>query len=143
MKNSILTALVITTTLYACKDKNKEETKPEPTLSARQTMLMGKDWKIKSLFLEGKDVTSFFEPCMMDDVIYRFTSATAGYTDEGPSKCDQKDPQHETFTWKLDQPETRMFITNPEGTDTLNLMRITASELEMGLDQDNKFVLKN
>jgi len=136
MKKTILIAAIAALTFGACKDKAKEETKPQSSLSAKQTLLMGKDWKIKSVMSEGIDVTPFIEDCIMDNTIYRFTDASVGFSDEGATKCDEKDPQKINFTWKLENNETKMIITDAESKDTFNLLNVTASELKISADQD-------
>jgi hypothetical protein len=142
MKKSIIITAILSMTIFACKDKEKDQPTPKPALSAKQTMLIGKDWKIKTVVFEGNDITSMMPACVLDNVVYHFTDASSGYYDEGGSKCNPSDPQKENITWKLYNNETRLITTDPEGTDTFDVINVTAAELKLGVDK-GVITLKN
>jgi hypothetical protein len=137
MKKSILITSALALTIVSCKDKSKDQPIPgKPSLSSKQTMLIGKDWKIKSLFSDGKDITGVIPTCSMDDIIFHFNDAGKGYTDAGTVKCDASDPQRDNITWKLENNETRLITTGTEGKDTFEIRSVSASELQLETEED-------
>jgi hypothetical protein len=142
MKNQILTASILALAIVACNKKSCDEPTPKPSLSAKQTMLIGKDWKIKSLVSDGKDITDVIPACSMDDIVMHFTNAGNGYSDEGTIKCETTDAQRNNLTWKLENNETRLVTTDSEGKDTFEIRSISASELKLETE-DVIMVLKN
>ena len=144
MKNSILIAAIAALTVYACKDKNKDQVVPSPksSQSAKQTLLIGKAWKIKNFVFEGTDVTPELEECLMDNTMYYFKNTTKGFYDEGATKCDPADPQKGDFTWKFENNETKIIVTTTDGNDTLNILNLTSSELRLSMGE-SVLTLKN
>mgnify|MGYP000356639986 CR=1 FL=1 len=140
MKKTILITAIISLAVVSCKDKEKEQ--PKPSLSARQTMLIGKDWKIKSVVSEGSDITPILPGCVKDNIIYHFNDATSGYYDEGATKCETTDPQRTNISWALINNETRIITSDPDGKDTFNILNLTATEFKLGIDKD-VITLKN
>jgi hypothetical protein len=135
MKNSILITAIISTAIFSCKDKEKDQPTPKPSLSAKQTMLIGKDWKFNKLVYEGTDMSSSIPACVKDNIMYHFTDATNGYFDEGATKCDAADPQKGNFTWKLDNNETKLITINSEGNDTFSILSLTAVEMKLSIEK--------
>lgn len=135
MKNSILITAIISTAIFSCKDKEKDQPTPKPSLSEKQTLLIGKDWKMSKLIYEGKDMTSIMPACFKDNIMYHFTDATNGYFDEGATKCDAADPQKENFTWKLYNNETKLITIDTDGNDTFSIISLTNAEMTLSMEE--------
>jgi hypothetical protein len=142
MKNSILIIAVISLSVFACKNKEKDQPTPKSSLSEKQTMLIGKDWKIKTIVTNGTDITSMVPACVMDNIVYHFTDASKGYDDEGATKCEASDDQRRDLAWKLENNETRMIVTDIDGKDTFDIMSVTGTEWKIVQDK-NIITLKN
>lgn len=96
-------ASLFTTVLSGC---SKDDDDPTPTDTKTQ-LLIKSNWKLEKAeaSIIG-DITSQFDACEKDNTItFTATSNDAtsggGTLDEGPTKCDDGDPQSASFTWEL------------------------------------------
>jgi hypothetical protein len=130
---SLLILIVATITIISCKkddSENKQKTKAELLTAGpwKRTALISNpayDWYADGTF--ATDVLSVMKPCESDNLdIYR-TNGT-GETDEGPTKCDQSDPQTWPFTWAFTNNETKLVFY---GTDEYNLVELTETTLKL------------
>lgn len=136
MKHSILILALVIITMPACKKNKKDDNKPVNTTTEKQRLLMNKNWKIYKMVSEGEDITSVIPACAMDNVIFHFSDVKAGYADEGPSKCETTDPQLTNFNWSLIANESRLVIDDHTSKDTIDLLKVSNTELLLGIDDD-------
>ncbi|PZR29741.1 MAG: hypothetical protein DI535_01140 [Citrobacter freundii] len=99
----VVLATLFTTVLSGC---SKDDDNNDPGETKTQ-LLIKSNWKLEKVeaSIIG-DVTSQFEACEKDNTItFAATSNDAtsgsGTLDEGPTKCDNSDPQSASFTWEL------------------------------------------
>lgn len=142
MKKSILAALVLAAAIQSCKDKDKKENNPAPSLSTRQQALIGKEWKLKSIEIGDDDITHYVPGCIRDNIIHKFTDASNGYMDEGLTKCEQGDSQRISLRWKLIGNETKIIIDQSNESDTFEIISVSQNELKYKVDEET-ITLKN
>jgi len=142
MKKVILSSALVAMFSQSCKDKDKEPAPAKSNLSARQQALIGKDWKLKSMFVNQIDYTSSIPDCVKDNVMYHFTDATTGYMDEGKTKCDVSDSQHIVFGWKLIDNENTLVVQSTDSRDTFQLVSVSSTEFKSKMEIA-EFTFKN
>lgn len=142
MKKVILLSALVALFSQSCKDKTKEPEPSKPTLSVRQQAMIGKDWTLKSVYVNGVDFTSALPTCVKDNVMYHFKDASNGYMDEGQTKCDAADSQRIVFTWKMINNENTLIVNSAESKDTFELVSVSATEFKSKAD-DAELTFKN
>ncbi|MCG2617898.1 hypothetical protein LZZ85_26590 [Terrimonas sp. NA20] len=107
MKKHLLSFALLTamfaTVLSGCSkdddDDNPSETKTE--------LLVKSSWKFdKAEAAPVGNISSYLEACLKDNLLSFSASSTtatsgAGVVDEGPTKCNEGDPQNGSFSWEL------------------------------------------
>ena len=117
----------ITLILPACKKDDKSKTRTELLTSGSwhvtgYTVDPAIDWDGDGT--EESDIYAIMEQCIKDDHT-TFTADGTGELDEGPTKCNDNDPQVTPLEWSLDQSEEQLTV---EGTDYL-IQSLTESQL--------------
>lgn len=107
-----LLPILLTLFIVSCKKGDKSKTKSE--------LLVNGSWHVTAYTVEpaldfdgdGVDETNAYavmEPCVKDDRT-TFNEDGTGELDEGPTKCDDSDPQSVPLTWELSQNETELSV---------------------------------
>ncbi len=134
----ILTVMFLSVVILAansCKKDDDEKTKTD--------MLTGKFWKFTSMNinpaiefngLEYSDLFGLMPNCSKDDQVKYNSDGTIIY-DEGPSKCDEGDPQTETGTWVFSADETKITETFDGESFTYNVVELTDSSLKFSYSE--------
>jgi hypothetical protein len=118
--------------MQSCKKDNAT------TPKTKTELITSGSWKIDKVTLSGIDYTSMIETCQKDNSI-SFQANGTGSWDEGPTKCDNADPQTNPFTWDFQSNETLLHISDNvlTGTDdTLTILTLTDSQLILSEDVD-------
>jgi len=112
--------LVISLAFASCDKKDDDNDNPSKSTSE---YLTAGNWKITAMTIDpgidigGLVITDFFTmtPACSKDDLTRFNSNGTITDDEGPTKCDQNDPQTTTEgTWVLSADNKTLTITDPE-----------------------------
>src|SRR5690606_26096511 len=82
--------------------------KDEKHLTKGQWVLKG--MTISPPVMGFSDIYSTMEACSKDDFII-FKEEGTYVVDEGPTKCDDNDPQTTTGTWSLDKEDKNLYLT--------------------------------
>lgn len=77
-----------------------------------------------------------YESCNKDD-IYTFKSDGSGMVDEGPTKCDDTDPQSTAIQWLFKSNETVIQIKQGIVSLDFNLVELSESTLKVSYIQSN------
>lgn len=115
---------------------------------SKTQLLTQKNWKIvahtvnPAVDLNGdgtadSDVfATVYEACNKDD-IYSFETNGTGTVDEGPTKCDDTDPQSTPIQWLFKSSETVIQINQGVVSLDFNLVELTESTLKVSYTQSN------
>jgi len=110
---------------------SKEDSNP-----SKQDLLTSGTWKLTAVVDDDDangtyetDVFASLSDCFKDNY-YTFRSNGEFELDEGPTKCDQMDPQTETASWQLTENETHLTIN----ADEYILEELSASTLKWKAD---------
>lgn len=132
----MLLSFVILAANSCKKDDDDSKTKTE--------MLTGKYWKFTAMNispaiefngLEYSDLFGLMPNCTKDDLIKYDANGTVTY-DEGPSKCDEGDPQTETGTWSFNSDETKITEVYDGESFTYNLVELSDSNLKISYSEE-------
>lgn len=96
----------------SCK-KDSDTATPAP--ATKTALLTAKSWKVTDLKIGGVSLFSSLPSCTKDDLIKFNTNKTAVF-DEGATKCSSSDPQTANGSWDFTTNETKLKITDPDGT---------------------------
>ena len=116
-KKMLISALLLASLASTMSCKKKDD--PAPSGS---TEITGKNWKLKSLTLNGSDASSTVPACSKDDYQTFKSDGTYTITDAG-TKCTGTDPADYSGEWKLINNNTK-FV---EDGDTSNVEQLTAT----------------
>lgn len=107
MKKHLLSFAILTAafsiTLSGCSKDDDDDTPPQ----TKTELLISSNWKFeKAEAALAGDVSSEIEACVKDNLLtFSASSGTAtsgsGVIDEGPTKCDNSNPQTRNFTWEI------------------------------------------
>jgi len=138
MKPTIrLTALLLVITSatisFSCNDDEetpKTKTKTELLTAGpwKRTALISNpayDWNVNGV--SNTDVLRIMFPCERDNFDTYKTNGIIE-TDEGPTKCNDPDPQTWTATWELIDNESKIIF---DGYDKYTLVELTATTLKL------------
>lgn len=115
---------------------------------SKTQLLTQKTWKIvahtvsPAVDLNGdgtadSDVfATLYESCNKDD-IYSFKTDGTGTVDEGPTKCDDADPQSTPIQWLFKSSETIIQINQGIVSLDFNLVELSESALKVSYTQSN------
>jgi len=132
---SLLILIAATITSVSCKKdvgQSKQKTKTELLTAAswKKTALTSNpayDWYGDGNYTT--DILSIMKVCQADD-FDTYRSDGTGDVDEGPTRCDQSDPQAWTFTWAFADNETKLVF---DGFNEFNIVELTETTLKVGL----------
>jgi hypothetical protein len=131
MKKFFFAALVLCLAFGACQKSGEDDNDQPPT---KTEILTSGSWRISGYEVDTLgdgtfeiDVYSLvFEDCDKDDFLVFKTSGDLDF-DEGPSKCEDNDPQVYTLSWRLLDSDTKLEI---EG-DPYDIMELSNSTLKL------------
>ena len=131
MKKFFFAALVLCLALGACQKSGEDDDEQPPT---KTEMLTSGSWKITAVDADTLGDGTFeidvynllIEACDKDDFFVFKTNGNLDL-DEGPSKCDDTDPQVSTTSWRLLENETKLEI----GGDAYDIAELTNSTLKL------------
>lgn len=132
---SLLILIAATITAASCKKQvsdSKQKTKTE--------LLTAGSWKKTALtsnpaydwYGDGDyttDILSVMKVCEAND-FETYRSDGTGNVDEGPTRCDQSDPQTWPFTWAFADNETKLVY---DGFNEFNLVELTETTLKVSV----------
>ncbi len=79
---------------------------------SKTVLLTQTSWKVQSVALDQNkdgipegDATGFIQPCKLDNT-YSFKTDGTGTMDEATAKCNDTDPQTQSFSWLFKSTET-------------------------------------
>jgi hypothetical protein len=135
--------LCLTSAMVGCKKEDSDQAKPNaPTLTAKETLLTDKNWRITALTgtttFEDNTITfdgyTALKECHKDDFI-RLNGDKTALRDEGATKCASNDPQKVNGTWALNNAETEItFSGSLNGTpreEKAQLLQLTATTMQV------------
>lgn len=132
---TLLLLAVVIITANSCKKDEDEKTKTD--------LLTGNYWKFTAMNispaiefngLEYSDLFGLMPNCSKDDLIKYNADGTLIF-DEGPSKCDEGDPQTETGNWAFNADETKITETYDDGSFTYDVVELTESNLKFSYSE--------
>lgn len=117
--------------------------------STKTASLTGKQWMLGTVTIDPgvtdqngqmiTDVTFLLNACFLDN-IYKWNTDYSYKIDEGATKCNANDPQIlESGTWAWSNNETQLSLTTDDGTYTVNIPSITATELKMSFQDQIQY----
>jgi len=102
-----------------------------PTIVTARELVIDKTWKVTATTEKKGDQPAenlyLDVPSCFQDNLYTFQASGAFVLDEGPTRCDQQDPQTRTGTWALSNSGTTL-----RGTITLATQPGNDASLELG-----------
>ncbi len=105
----------------------KDEEDPTP-LASKTELLTASPWKPTQI--KFGDFTGPVDDCTADDV-HTFT-ANGTYTfDEGPTKCEEDDPQSYSGTWSFNTAETFLNISEDGFTFEKEILELSATTMRL------------
>lgn len=141
MRKTILFSAILAIGMIACKDKDKNDESPKPSLSTRQQAMIGKDWVLEAFLFNDKDVSFTIPACAKDDYM-RLTDAENGFNDEGKVSCDTTQPAKTNFKWRMFNNENKLEMGDAEGKDTFDIISVSATQIKLKMDEST-FIFKN
>jgi len=135
--------LCLTVAVVGCSKDDSDGSKPNtPTLTAKETLLTSKNWRISAIAgtytAFGQTITTdgyaMLSACKKDDFV-KYSADKTAVGDEGASKCSTNDPQSSSFTWALNAAETELTHSGTiNGTATsvkAEVLQLTATTLQV------------
>ncbi|RZJ91221.1 MAG: hypothetical protein EOO60_08205 [Hymenobacter sp.] len=110
------TYLLVTAVGLASLASCKKDAETTPALS-KTDLLTAKSWKVTDIKVSGQSIyaTPLFAACDKDDLV-KFNASKSATFDEGTLKCDPTTPQSRTGSWDFTSSETKLKVTDPDGT---------------------------
>jgi hypothetical protein len=135
--------LCLAVALVGCGKDDSDDAKPNtPTLTAKETLLTSKNWRISAVSVThsffGQTINSDgyaqLSACKKDDFI-KYNADKTAVGDEGATKCSTSDPQTSSFTWAFNSAETELTHSGTiNGTATsvkAEVLQLTATTLQI------------
>ena len=133
---SLLILIAATATAVSCKKESGSESKQK----TKTELLTSGSWKRTGLtatpaydwYGDGNyatDLLSVMKVCDSDN-FDTYKSNGTGDTDEGPTRCDQSDPQAWPFVWEFADNETKLVF---DGFNEFTIVELTETTLKVGL----------
>ncbi|GAA4009518.1 hypothetical protein GCM10022408_22030 [Hymenobacter fastidiosus] len=110
MKHDYFYALGLSLTLLlaGCSKDESGQAKPAPTLTAKETLLTAKNWRITAVvgattFMGNTITVDGFKqmPACEKDNFYKDNADKTAVTDERATRCSTSAPQTQTATWSF------------------------------------------
>ena len=132
-------AISLTVVFSACKKDKEDDAKTKTEL------LTASNWKMTASTVNPEmpvydddgniigtsgDEFAQMEPCFKDDFTKFNTDFTVNF-DEGPTKCDDSDPQTVSGTWTFKSNETMLTVTQDGFTQDVNILELTSTTLKL------------
>ncbi len=85
----------------------------------------GREWRWGRVLANNEDITNTIDECSLDDR-YRFFKGGKFEFDEGGSNCDGSAPTVDVGTWRFNQQQTLLILSNSDSTrvNRLNVIAI-------------------
>lgn len=127
-------ALAATAAFTACK---KDEDSSSVSGADRKSTLVGNQWLVTKLMVNGADSTSTLQACERDNV-WSFANANTFSVAEGATKCDASDPdQYDAGTYVFTSDYDSVTVTSPAFTFGLpfkaNVVNFNKSDFTIAL----------
>ncbi len=104
----------------------------EPSLTTNESRLISVGtWKIVTLKVGTNEIS--LDACFLDND-YHFASSKEYTMDEGPSKCDQADPQTIKGQWSLNSDQSGLVITVDGTTKITTIDELSGTALRIHYD---------
>lgn len=118
-KNLLLMLLAAATVIISCsKDDDDDDNGGGGGAATNTSKLCNKNWKLKSILINGVESIGFIDSCDLDNFT-RFNTNNTYTDDEGATKCDTADPQTSQGIWSWAANETQLVIDSIDVNDVL------------------------
>ncbi|UOR04156.1 hypothetical protein MUN82_14525 [Hymenobacter aerilatus] len=133
--------------MVGCTKEDADQAAPTSKLTAKETMLTAKNWRITAISATGTVTAEGISPIATGfDGYTRLTSCQkdnfAKYNidktivaDEGATKCSTTDPQTQIFTWSLNADETELTVSGKlngtDHTEKAELLQLTSTTMQL------------
>lgn len=87
-------------------------------------------WTVSPAFLGKTDLFAQLPPCKQDDITKLRDEGILFY-DEGPTKCQDTDPQKITSAWSMNEEQTEITFYTDTAIILLKVKKVTCDKLQM------------
>ncbi|MEA3444121.1 MAG: lipocalin family protein [Bacteroidota bacterium] len=135
-----LIIVAIATSLFVFSSCNKDDDEPN-----KKEMLTANSWKVTAFTLDSLgfpilDIYQLMDDCNKDDLTI-FNEDGTYESNEGPTKCNDADPQViEEGTWTFNSDETQI-ITTSDTTQTMDIVTLNSSKLAISYTEEEEGVV--
>lgn len=135
--------LCLAAAVVGCSKDDSDQSKPSgPKLTAKETLLVSKNWRITAItgshtaFGQSFESDSYTQlPTCKKDNFIKYNADKTAVGDEGATRCSTNDPQTANFTWSFNAAESELThsgtLNGVASSVKAEVLQLTATTLQV------------